>query len=111
MVTDGILEKTGVLKREPFNANSAYLIILIIAYRTIYGAAGAYLAARLAPANPMKHAILLGLIGLVAGVIGTIIMWDVPPHWYPIVLILLTLPGAWLGGRLACAVKVSRRSN
>ena len=101
IATDKILEKTGVLKREPFNANPAWLIMFVVLYRTIYNVAGSYLLARLAPYNPMKHVIVLGIIGVVVGIAGTIVMWHIPPHWYPITLVILTLPAAWLGGKLA----------
>jgi len=35
------------------------------------------------------------------GIVGLIAMWDIPPRWYPISLIVLTLPAAWLGGKMA----------
>jgi hypothetical protein len=34
-------------------------------YRTLYGIAGAYLAARLAPNRPLMHALILGFLGFV----------------------------------------------
>jgi hypothetical protein len=101
IATDMILEKTGILKTKPFDANPVWLILLIVAYRTMFNIAGAYVAARLAPDHPMKHAIILGVIGLVFGIAGTIVMWHIPPHWYAVTLVLLTLPSAWIGGKLA----------
>ena len=101
ITTDSILEQTGMMKTKPFDANPVWLIIGVIGYRTIYNIAGSYLTARLAPNNPMKHVMLLGMIGLVLGIVGTIVMWHLPPHWYPITLVILTLPSAWLGGKLA----------
>ncbi len=56
-----------------------------------------------APRNPMRHALALGIVGLVvslAGAIGTITMADLGPSWYPIALVLTALPCAWLGGAL-----------
>lgn len=101
MITDIILEKTGVMKTEPFVENPVWLIAIIILYRTIFNTIGCYLTARLAPNKPMKHAIILGIIGVVLTIVGLIAMWDIPPRWYPISLIVLTLPAAWLGGRMA----------
>lgn len=98
---DSILEKAGVMKTEPFVENPVWLIAIIILYRTIFNTFGCYLTARLAPNNPMKHAIILGIIGVVLTIVGLIAMWDVPPRWYPISLIVLTLPAAWLGGKMA----------
>ncbi|MFN0215877.1 MAG: hypothetical protein ACKVT2_16585 [Saprospiraceae bacterium] len=101
MTTDIILEKTGVMKTEPFSENPVWLIAIIILYRTIFNTFGCYLTARLAPNKPMKHAIILGIIGVVLTIVGLIVMWDIPPRWYPISLIVLTLPAVWLGGKIA----------
>jgi len=98
--TDTVLEKTGFMKREPFNYNAWWIILLVIIYRSIYNVSGCYIAATLAPNKPMRHAIILGIIGFVLSIIGTVAMWDKPPHWYPISLVILALPCAWLGGRL-----------
>jgi uncharacterized BrkB/YihY/UPF0761 family membrane protein len=101
MITDSILERTGVMKTQPFAANPVWLIVVIVLYRTIFNTLGCYLTARIAPDNPMKHAIILGIIGVVLTTVGLIAMWDIPPRWYPVSLIVLTLPAAWLGGRMA----------
>jgi|SRR5690554_1819785 len=100
ITTDIILEKAGIMITEPFAKNPVWLIVIIIAYRTVFNTLGCYLAGRLAPTKPMKHAIILGIIGVVLTTVGLIVMWDVPPRWYPITLILLTMPAAWLGGKL-----------
>ncbi len=101
IVTDSILEKAGIMKTEPFADNSVWLIVIIVGYRTVFNTFGCYLTARLAPNKPMKHAIILGIIGVVLTIVGLIAMWDIPPRWYPISLIVLTLPAAWLGGKMA----------
>jgi uncharacterized protein YacL len=100
VLTDAVLEKTGFMKTEPFDANPVWIIIIIIIYRCIYNTIGCYFAASLAPNRPMHHAMVIGVIGLVLTIIGLILMWDKPPHWYPIILAILTLPCAWLGGKL-----------
>ncbi|HAZ01030.1 MAG TPA: hypothetical protein DCY97_02475 [Marinilabiliales bacterium] len=99
-ITDSILQKAGIMKTEPFDENPVGLIAIIVAYRTIFNTLGCYLTARLAPSKPMKHAIILGIIGFVLTIVGMIVMWHLPPHWYPISLVVLTLPAAWLGGKI-----------
>ncbi len=99
--TDSLLEQTGLMKRDPFSDNPSWLIVIVIAYRTIYNITGCYITAKLAPHHPMRHVMIIGVIGLVFGIIGTIVMWDIPPHWYPIILVILALPSAWVGGKLA----------
>lgn len=76
------------------------LLLLALAYRTVYAVVGSYIAARFAPHAPMRHALALGGVGLVVSVAGTIAMWDFSPSWFPIALVLTTLPCAWLGGVL-----------
>jgi hypothetical protein len=76
------------------------LVLLALSYRIVYAVVGSYIAARLAPRNPMRHALALGVLGVVlstAGAIATIPM-DLGPSWYPIALVLTALPCAWLGG-------------
>lgn len=81
----------------------ASLNLLALAYRCVYGVVGSYIAARLAPHDPMRHALALGFVGLalsLAGAVVTIAMADFGPKWYPIALVLTALPCAWLGGVL-----------
>jgi hypothetical protein len=78
--------------------------LLALGYRIVIGVAGAWLAARLAPARPFRHAIAYGIVGLVLGSTAayvTITRYDFGPDWYPILLAASALPCAWLGGRLA----------
>lgn len=77
--------------------------LLALAYRVVYAVLGSYIAARLAPHAPMRHALAVGVVGLVlstAGAIVAITKYDLGPDWYPIVLALTALPCAWLGGLL-----------
>jgi hypothetical protein len=79
------------------------LNLLALAYRCTYAVAGSYLTARLAPYAPMRHALILGAIGLAistAGAVAAINMADLGPAWYPIALVVTALPCAWLGGAL-----------
>lgn len=58
--------------------------------------AGAYLTAKLAPSDPMKHAMILGYVGIVLGLIGLVATWNLGlgPHWYPVALVVLAVPPA-----------------
>jgi len=69
----------------------------------VFGAAGAWLAARLAPAHPMTHVMVLGALGTIVALIGVVATWnlDLGPRWYPILLVVLAIPQSWVGGRLA----------
>src|SRR2546423_7018104 len=77
------------------------LFVLATAYRIVYGVLGCYIAARLAPARPMQHALVLGAVGVVLSIAGAVALRGSPgPAWYPIALILISVPCAWAGGKL-----------
>lgn len=100
--TDVALRAAGILP--PFaQPMSDPLFLLATAYRSLYSVAGSYIAARLAPARPMKHALALGVVGLIVSIVGAVATWnkaDLGPHWYPLALVALAMPCAWLGGFL-----------
>ncbi len=79
-------------------------LLLATIYRTIFGVVGSYITARLAPDRPMGHALVGGVIGLVLSIVGAAATWNkgpaFGPHWYPLALIVLALPQAWLGGKI-----------
>jgi len=103
VATDAILQATGVFP-PPARAYPDSLLVLATAYRTIFGIAGSYIAARFAPRAPMAHALILGAVGFVMSTVGMLTTWNnsnvVGHRWYPIALIVLALPGAWVGGKL-----------
>jgi len=105
VVTDVILEKIGVFP--PLSNPEAYvwwMLLLALIYRSIYSVIGFYLTGILAPNRPMRHAIILGIIGTVFATLGAFANWGKSApgtEWYPILLVLVTLPCAWLGGKLA----------
>ncbi len=102
IVTDTVLEKTGVFAPPSQGLFILWMILLAIAYRTIFTVAGGYVAAVLAPSRPMRHAVILGILGTVIGALAAIatIPMNLSPAWYPIALVVLALPSSWLGGRL-----------
>jgi hypothetical protein len=99
-LTDVALQKLHVFPGadQPFTTQ-LYLIALL--HRCLWGIAGCWVAARLAPRAPMLHALVLGGLGVVLNLLGMIAMWQVGDHWYPAALAVTALPCAWLGGILA----------
>jgi hypothetical protein len=79
-------------------------LLLATAYRTVYGVVGSYIIARLAPDQPMQHALAGGVIGLAVSIVRAAVTWNkgpaFGPHWYPLALVVLAMPQAWAGGRL-----------
>ena len=78
------------------------LALLATIYRIIISIAGAWLTARLAPNQPMKHAMALGYIGVVLGLVGLVATWNMGlgPKWYPIARVVLAIPQCWAGGKI-----------
>jgi hypothetical protein len=76
--------------------------LVATAYRVVISIAGAWIAARLAPAKPMKHVMILGILGTILGLVGVIATWNrgLGPRWYAIALAVLAIPQSWVGGRL-----------
>jgi hypothetical protein len=102
-LTDIVLHAAGVFA--PWGQpNSDGPLLLATAYRVFFGVAASYLTARMAPNRPLPHAMAGGLVGLLLGIVGAAVTWNrgpaFGPHWYPLALIIVALPCAWLGGTL-----------
>lgn len=100
---DSVLHATGVYPPW-FQPMSTSLWLLAIGYRTIDGITGGYIAAWLAPDRPVTHALGLGLIGIILSTAGVIATWnkgsEFGPKWYPLTLVAIALPCAFIGGLL-----------
>jgi hypothetical protein len=99
--TDLALQAAGIFP--PFSEPEMFttpLLLLATVYRSLYSVAGSYLAARLAPHHPMGHALVLGIMGLVACIAGAVANWGAGAEWYPLALVVVALPCAWVGGKL-----------
>jgi hypothetical protein len=82
------------------STTSAPILLLTIAYVGLYATLGCYLAARMAPSAPMRHALVLGVLGLAFNVAGAVSIWAQYPVWYHVMSLLLVMVWAWLGGRM-----------
>ena len=78
------------------------LAVVASSYRLVIGVLGGWVTAKLAPRNPMKHALILGLVGIMLGTAGVIATWNagMGPRWYPVSLVILAVPQCWLGGKI-----------
>ncbi|MBL8568226.1 MAG: hypothetical protein JNK84_03990 [Phreatobacter sp.] len=74
------------------------LLLFAFAYRCLIAVLGCLVTAVLAPARPLRHALILGGIGTVLASLGAVAMWNHGPAWYPLALIASAMPCAWLGG-------------
>jgi hypothetical protein len=86
------------------------LNLLALAYRIVISVLGCYITAALAPRSPMRHALILGAIGVLVSTAGAFaaVGQNLGPVWYPIALVVVSIPCAWLGGRLYEARRAHR---
>ena len=105
-LADVVMHATGIFPPW-FTPMADSLFLLALAYRSLFSILGCYLSALLAPNRPMLHALILGGIGVVLSTAGAAATWnkgpEFGPRWYPIALIVLALPLAWLGGKIRLA--------
>ncbi|EJL27066.1 hypothetical protein PMI01_03980 [Caulobacter sp. AP07] len=103
IATDAVLHALKVYPPPEQGLHDPLLNLLALAYRGVFTVAGGWVTARLAPSAPLRHAFILGVLGLVAGTAGAVASWNLNlgPHWYPIALAASGLPLCWLGGVLA----------
>ncbi|XDD54136.1 hypothetical protein AB3N62_16960 [Leptospira sp. WS4.C2] len=99
ILSDTILKVMGFLPYDHLFVSTT-LVLFVLGYRIVFSIFGCYLAARLAPQNPMKHSYILGGIGLILGITGIIFAGHLGPWWYSWSLVILTPPIAYLGGKL-----------
>lgn len=96
--TDTILEKAGIFPPQNAGAFTTGMLAIALGYRLVYTFLGGYATAKLAPDRPLRHVIILGVIGTILCIIGTIVGWDLSEHWYPITLAITAFPVTWMGG-------------
>ncbi len=97
-ITDFALEAAGVLPKTNLYV-AAWLVWIVIIYRSIFNALGFFITAKLAPHHPAKHVLVLAIIGTLGSVgaaIGTANL-NLGPQWYPWALAVLVPFMAWAG--------------
>lgn len=102
LVVDQALHVLGVYPPWGEPMHSPALNLLALGYRLPIAVLGSWLTARAAPRHPLRHALVLGALGLLLSTLGAVaaLQADLGPAWYPILLALSSLPCAWAGGRL-----------
>ena len=102
IATDVTMEKTGVfpsIESGEVNFNNRLLLIASI-YRAVYGILGGLVTALIAKEKFMKAVIILGCIGTAISLTGLMVMWGKSTLWYPLSLVILSLPYTIIGGKI-----------
>ena len=104
VATDTALEKLDIFPSQNEAAGYVWWMYAVaLVYRSMYAVAGGYSTAALAPDRPVQHAVILGTVGFVIGALGTVANWgkvSASNIWYPTLLVLVSVPFAWMGGKL-----------
>ena len=104
--TDVVMHATGVFPPWGQPMSDA-LFVWATVYRVAFTVLGGAMTAHLAPRKPMTHVLVLGAVGIVAALAGTLATWnqgpEFGPKWYPILLVVTALPCVWAGGMLVSA--------
>jgi hypothetical protein len=101
ILVDILMRAAGVLPPlgDPIDDRQSLIATI---YRVVIGIGAGYITAKLAPAHPMKHAMILGIIGTILGTVGVIVSWGskLGPAWYPTAVAALAIPQSWIGVKL-----------
>lgn len=100
ILSDYIMAAAGLMNMERFKDTPSHIVLIVILYRFLFNTAGCYLTAKLSPFKPMLHALAVGVIGLLLSLIGMVFMWEQATPFYNIAIMLISLPTAWIGGKL-----------
>lgn len=90
---DGTTDSTGVL-------------FLILVLSVIYSVIAGFVTAAVAARSEMRHALALGILQLIFGIIAQSQFWDVMPLWYHLIFLALLIPGNLAGGKLRLTRKL-----
>jgi len=107
--TDVVLAAAGVFPPANQPVTDPALLVLTLAYVAVYAIAGCYFTAALAPSRPLLHALILGALGLAFNIATALGMRGQVPDWYLAAGLALTMPYAWIGGKLR-EIHLARRA-
>jgi hypothetical protein len=100
MTLDMVLHYTQVFPNHITGTMETWHLLVAFAYRFVAAIIGGYLTAFFAPFDPMRHALVLGGVGVGLSTLGAIVSWSYGNHWYPISLISIALPCSYGGAQL-----------
>ena len=82
------------------NAPTSLAMLLVMhAYVAVYATFGCWLAARIAPSRPMRHAMIVGVLGVIINAANPSI-WSLYPMWSNVISITTPLLWGLLGGKI-----------
>jgi len=106
VATDAFLEAVGFFPPATQGLFDPALLVVALAYRTLYAFAGGFVTGKLTPnKKSLKLVKILVVIGTIMGTLGVFAGWNLSQHWYPISLVVTSAFAVWLGGKLGLKSK------
>jgi hypothetical protein len=98
-----IASKSGDASPEHLAAlrNNFYLKLIGLVGTTFFTGLGGYVAARMSKPNGIFNSIILGVICTLLGIALAVSMPGITPIWKLLTGLILTIPAAWAGGKIA----------
>ena len=100
LATDHVFHVTGIYPPYGEPMFDTGLLLLASAYRVVFQIFGAYLTAMIAKDKANKAVWILGTLGAILWLVGTIVGQELGPLWYGILGAALSIPTTLTGGRL-----------
>ena len=94
---EGVTDREAI--RALFAAAPVGALLVVVGGWILGSFAGGWVAARAAPRAGTRHALVLGLLLTLAGIANNLML--PPPPWFWIAGLIVMLPAAWAGARLA----------
>jgi hypothetical protein len=82
----------------PVKPDKYYLISLVTS--SLYSVIGGWTCAWIAKRNIRQHAIALVILGELAGIAALVALWNIVPHYYTLLLLVLYPPAVMLGAKI-----------
>ena len=98
--TDHILHVTGIYPPYGQPMTSTGLLLLASAYRVVYQILGGYLISMVGREQAKKALWIVGVVGSILWILGTIAMGEYSTAWYGILGAILSIPTVLIGGKL-----------
>jgi hypothetical protein len=84
---------------------SVPLLLFMISYSLLFSVLGGYITALIARRKEIQHALALGVLQFLMGIVATIKFFDTAPLWFHVLFLTLLIPANVLGGQLRAMQK------
>ncbi len=110
-ITHEILFLTGFFPAPSKPMFDTHLLLIALAYHSLYSVFAAFITAMIAKEKARKAAFYLGSKEAIMWLLGTLLLWKHTPAWYNITKAIIGIPLAMLGGKIYLKYKNRKTDN